>query len=131
MPAGCIDFVRILEEAPWTCSVKKVVIKKNFIIFTGKYLCISHFSNKVAGFKSETFLFFKKKNRLRHSCFPVNFAKILRTRFLMNTSGRLFLWLYWSVVYVDLKNNCTHVLFNWSFETFEKIPGKHPRQSSF
>ena len=29
--------------------------------------------------------------RLRHRCFPVNFAKFLRTPFLQNTSGRLLL----------------------------------------
>ena len=31
------------------------------------------------------------KKRLWHRCFPVNFAKFLRTRFLQNTSGRLLL----------------------------------------
>ena len=31
------------------------------------------------------------KKRLWHRCFPVNFAKILRTPFLQNTSGRLLL----------------------------------------
>ena len=37
---------------------------------------------------------FKKallKKRLRHRCFPVNFAKFLRTAFLLNTSGCLLL----------------------------------------
>ena len=29
---------------------------------------------------------------LKRVCFPVNFAKILRTRFLQNTSGRLLLY---------------------------------------
>ena len=29
--------------------------------------------------------------RLRHRCFPMNFAKFARTLFLQNTSGRLFL----------------------------------------
>ena len=29
--------------------------------------------------------------RLLHRCFPVNFAKFLRTPFLQNTSGRMFL----------------------------------------
>ena len=29
--------------------------------------------------------------RLQHRCFPVNFAKFLRTHFLQNTSGRLLL----------------------------------------
>ena len=31
------------------------------------------------------------KKRLCHRCFPVNFAKSLRTPFLQNTSGRLLL----------------------------------------
>ena len=39
----------------------------NFAKFTGKYLCQRLFFNKVAG--------------LRHRCFPVNFAKFLRTPF--------------------------------------------------
>ena len=34
-------------------------------------------------------LFIKKETQ--HSCFPVNFAKFLRTPFLQNTSGRLLL----------------------------------------
>ena len=36
-----------------------------------------HFSNKVAGLKPVTLL----KKRLRHRCFPVKFAKFLRTLF--------------------------------------------------
>ena len=32
------------------------------------------------------------KKRLQHRCFPVNFAKFLRTPFLRNTSGRLLLF---------------------------------------
>ena len=31
------------------------------------------------------------RKRLWHKCFPVNFAKFLRTPFLQNTSGRLLL----------------------------------------
>ena len=33
------------------------------------------------------------KKRLWHNCFPVNFAKFLKTPFLQNTSGRLLLFL--------------------------------------
>ena len=39
-------------------------------------------------------LIWLKKKRLRHRCFPVNFAKFLRTSFLQNTSGRLRLLLF-------------------------------------
>ena len=54
-----------IQKQPWSCSIKKGALK-NFAKFTKKYLCQSLFLfNKVAG--------------LRYRCFPVNFAKILRT----------------------------------------------------
>ena len=57
-------------------SYKKGVLKK-FLKFTGKHMYQSLFLNKVAGLRSATLL----KKRLRHWCFPVNFAKFLRTHF--------------------------------------------------
>ena len=33
------------------------------------------------------------KKRLQHRCFPVNIAKVLRTLFLQNASGRLLIHL--------------------------------------
>ena len=51
---------------------------KNFAKFTGERLCWSLFFNKVADFQPATL--FKKK--LQHRCYPVNFAKFLRTSFL-------------------------------------------------
>ena len=54
---------------------KKVVLK-NFGKFTGKKL-FRIFFNKVAGLRPANSL----KKRLRHSCFPVKFAKLLRTHF--------------------------------------------------
>ena len=68
------------------CSVKKGVLT-NFAKFTGKDLCQSLFFNKIAGRRPATFL----KKRLWHRCFPVNFAKFLRTSFLQNTSRCLLL----------------------------------------
>ena len=67
------------------CSMKKGVLG-NFIKFTGKHLCQSLFFDKVTGLRPATFL----KKRLWHRCFPVNFAKFLRTPFLQNTSGGCF-----------------------------------------
>ena len=55
---------------------KKGVLR-NFARFTGKHLCQGLFLNKVAGLKPATLL----KKRLWHRCFPVNFAKFLRTPF--------------------------------------------------
>ena len=62
------------------CSVKKGVLR-NFTKCTGKHLCQSLFFNKVKGLRPATLF----KKRLRHRCFPVNFAKFLRTSFLQNT----------------------------------------------
>ena len=64
------------------CSLKKCVLR-NFANFTGKHLCQSLFLNKVVGLRSAILL----KKRIWHRCFPVNFAKFLRTPFLKNTSG--------------------------------------------
>ena len=74
------------------CSLRKGALR-NFAKFTGKQLCPSLFFNKVAGLRPATLL----ESRLWHRCFPVNFAKFLRTAFLQNTSGRLLLSL-WSFV---------------------------------
>ena len=60
-------------------SVRKGVLR-NFTKFTRKHLYQSLFSDKVAGLIPW------------HRCFPVNFAKFLRTPFLQNTSGRLLLY---------------------------------------
>ena len=72
------------------CSVKKGVLKY-FAKFTGKHLCQSLFFYKDASLKllRRTILL---KKRLWHRCFPVNFAKFLRTHFLQNTSKRLLLY---------------------------------------
>ena len=65
----------------------EVNVLRSFVKFTGKHLCQSLFFNKVAGFRPAILL----KKKLWHRCFPVNFAKLLRTPFLQNTSGRLLL----------------------------------------
>ena len=68
------------------CSMKKGVLR-NVTRFTGKHLCQSLFFNKVADLRPATLL----KKRLWHRRFPVSFMKFLRTPFLQNTSGWLFL----------------------------------------
>ena len=82
------------------CSVRKGVLR-NFTKFTGKHLCQRLFFNKVAGLRPATLL----KKSLWHRCFPVNFAKFLRTPFLQNTSGRLLL----EGLLTNLKLSCTNL----------------------
>ena len=62
-----------LRSSHRRCSVKKGVLR-NFAKFTEKHLCQSPFFNEVAGRACD----FIKKG-LWHRCFPVNFAKFLRT----------------------------------------------------
>ena len=56
---------------------KKGVLK-NFAKFTGKHLCQILVFNKVADLRPATLL----KKRLWLRCFPVNFARFLRTLFV-------------------------------------------------
>ena len=74
------------------CSRKKGVLK-NFAILTGKHLWQTLFFNKVAGITPANLL----KEKLCQRCFPVNFAKFLRTHFLQNTTGRLLLELFMTI----------------------------------
>ena len=59
---------------------KKSVLK-SLAKFTGKHLCQGLLFNEVAG---EAFNFYLKK---RFSCFPVNFAKLLRIPFFLKNTG--------------------------------------------
>ena len=56
------------------CSMQKAVLR-SFKKFTRKHLCQILYFNKVADLRPATLL----KKRLWHRCFPVNFAKFLRT----------------------------------------------------
>ena len=66
------------RSSDWRCSIRKGVLR-NFVKFIGKHLRQSLSFNKVAGLRPATLL----KKRLWHKCFPVNFAKFLRTPFLI------------------------------------------------
>ena len=62
--------------------------------------------------------FFLLKNSFWHRCFPVNFAKFVRTPFLQNTSGRL--------LRVSNKVMCYHCLWRLIYHkfvhTYKKVP---------
>ena len=67
------------------CSVKKGVLR-NLVKFTGNTCARDSFLIRLQARPTTLF-----KKRLWYRCFPVNFAKFLRTTFLQNTSGRLLL----------------------------------------
>ena len=74
------DLVGLFRSSHRRCSVKKGILK-NFANFTGKHL----FSSLLQACN-----FIKKK--LQHWCFPVKFAKFLRTSILKNICERLILF---------------------------------------
>ena len=88
----------IYRSSPPEKFCKKGVLR-NFTKVTGKHLCQNLFFNNVAGPRNATLL----KKRLWHRCFPVNFAKFLRTRFLTEYLRRLLLNLNFSK---KLTKNC-------------------------
>ena len=58
---------------------------RNFGKFTGKHLCQSLLFNKVWGIRPAMLL----KKKLWHRCFPVNYAKFLRSTFHRTPPGLL------------------------------------------
>ena len=73
----------IYRSSHQRCSLRKDFLRHCARV-TGKYLCQSLYFNKVG---PATLL----KQKLRRRCFPMNYAKVLRTPFLQNTSGPLLL----------------------------------------
>ena len=71
-----IRFLLTTRSSHQRCSVMKGILR-NFAKFTGKHLCQGLFFNQVVGLGPAALL----KKRLWHRCFPVNFAKFLRTPF--------------------------------------------------
>ena len=59
---------------------------KNSSNFPRKILCWSFFLTKAMGLRPVILL----EKRLQHRCFPVKFAKLLRTPFFQNTCGDYF-----------------------------------------
>ena len=76
------NFSTIFRSDHRRCSIHKALVK-NAVIFTEKQLWWSLFFNKVADLQACNFI----KKRLQRKCFPVKFAKFLRTPFLQNTCG--------------------------------------------
>ena len=88
----------------------KIGVLKNLAKFTEKHLHWSLFFNQVAGVSVliESLFWYSCnyiKKRLQHRCFPVSFAKFLRTHFLQNTSGQLRLVLKKIHFWRTLKNS--------------------------
>ena len=68
--------IQVQQKDTEAANFFKTGVLKSFANFTGKHLCWSLFLIKVAGLRSVTLL-----KRDSNTCFPVKFAKILRTHF--------------------------------------------------
>ena len=94
------------------CSIMKGILR-NFAKFTGKALHLT--VSFLIKLQTSTVLW----KRLWHRCFLVNFANILRTPFLQNTSGRLFLKKLWRVLRIvlqsEVENICLNPNLGWVF----------------
>ena len=85
------------------CFERKDVLR-NFAKLSGKTLCQGLLFDKDIDLRPASLL----KKRLWHRCFPTNFAKFLRKRFLQNASRQLLL---------EIKSH----IFNKSNQAFSKI----------
>ena len=94
-----ISFIK--KQLPGGVFYKKGVLR-NFTNFTGKHRCQSLFFNKVAGLRPATL----SKKRFWHRCFPVKFAKFLRTPFLQTLLG--------DCLWKPVKGNVSFI-FDWLF----------------
>ena len=83
----------VVQKQPTEVFCKKRCSKKFRKIHRKTPVPVSFF-NKVAGSACNLL-----KMRLWHGCFPVDFAKFLRTSFSQNTSGRLLLVVAFSLVF--------------------------------
>ena len=72
----------------------KIVVLKSSTNFSGKHLCWSLFLKNL---QAESLHLHRK--RLQHRCFPVKFAKFLRTSFLIEHLWWQLLYLRWLVLH--------------------------------
>ena len=82
-------------------------ILRNFAKFTGKHCARVSFLIKLQDWGAANLL----KKKIWHRCFPVNFAKFLRTPFLQNTSGWLLLLLQ-IVLIIRAATTCADTVFS-------------------
>ena len=76
-------------QKQWPEAFYKKGVFKNFVNLTGIF-------NKVAGLEPASF--FKKD--FKHNCFPVKFAKLLRTPILKNICKRLLLEVFYKKLFL-------------------------------
>ena len=98
----------LYRSSPLRCSIKEVFLKipqnwqENICAESFFLIKLQTLGNSI-------------KKRFWHRCFPVNFAKFLRTTFLQNTSGRLLLIVGAHLYVAFLSTNMTAQKYNCEF----------------
>ena len=97
-----MEFVDAFRAASyqWACQKQmffKIVIPKNFAIYTGKKPSLESLFNSVAGLKARNPI----EKGLQRRCFPVNIAKCLGTTF--------FIEHLWWLLLICLSRRCFYM----------------------
>ena len=134
MSSGALDLVRILTSFMSKCGLRLSMhlflqkqppdvfcdksVLRNFAKFTGEHLCQSLFFNKVEGLKPVTLL----EKKLGHKCFSVNFAKFLRTPFIIELLWWLLLFLAQQYVFFKHILYCLVVAVTFPYQSNLFLP---------
>ena len=82
------QYIKSLYCKSFRSSHGRCLWKKVFLEISQENTCVGVFFNKVVGVKACNFI----KKALQHRCFPVKFAKFLRTPILKNICERLLMY---------------------------------------
>ena len=94
MYISCSCSFMLAFSKKYRSSQRRFLLKKvKSCKFHRKTLALESLFNKVADLQAYNFI----KRRVRHSCFPVKFVKLLRTPILNNISERLLLGIVFAI----------------------------------
>ena len=102
-------------------------VLRNFVKITGKRLCQGLFFNKVAGLRPAQL----RKKRHLHSCFPLNFAKFLRTPFFTEHVWTTVSYISFSYILEKFESILTGLQISFSNSHFLSTGAISARRNSF
>ena len=102
-------------------------VLRNFVKITGKRLCQGLFFNKVAGLRPAQL----RKKRHLHSCFPLNFAKFLRTPFFTEHVWTTVSYISFSYILEKFESILTGLQISFSHSHFLSTGAISARRNSF
>ena len=91
----------------------RIVVLKNFAMFTGKHLCWRFFLIKLQAFRPPS--------GLQHRCFPVKFAAFLRTPFFTEQVRWLLLEISQELSLYWLHMRMMNIVISWYLLTLQRF----------